>query len=98
MDDAEILKMSGISASGVAIVLLVYRVLKTINGKKIRSRCCGRTMEVGVEVGDLTPKPLEVKVNPMVEKKLSAENNVLQVSGGREVQSSRQEVQGNVPE
>lgn len=56
MDDGEILKMSGISASGVAIVLLIYRVLKTINGKKIRSRCCGRTMEVGVEVGDLTPK------------------------------------------
>jgi hypothetical protein len=56
MDDADILKMSGISASGVAIVLLIYRVLKIINGKKIRSRCCGRTMEVGVEVGEMTPQ------------------------------------------
>lgn len=56
MDDTDILKMSGFSASGIAIVLLVYRILKHINGKKIRSRCCGRTMEVGVEVGDMTPK------------------------------------------
>ena len=56
MDDAELLKVSGFSASTIAVVLIVYRLLKTITGKKIVSNCCGKKVEVGVAVAEMTPK------------------------------------------
>lgn len=40
----------GMSSTGVAIVLIVYRVLKWLNKKKFVSECCGKKMEVGVSV------------------------------------------------
>ena len=70
MDGTDILKLSGASAGTVAIVLLVYRVLKSLIGKRIISHCCDKTFEVGVDIKDSVPTPkeevaLEVKNNPM---------------------------------
>jgi hypothetical protein len=57
------------SASGIAIVLLVYRIVKYLKGKTIVSRCCGRKMEMSVDVRETedTPKAPDAIViqNPM---------------------------------
>lgn len=63
MEETDLLKMAGVSTTGVAIVLIVYRVLKSIQGKKLVSSCCGKKMEVGVAVAPMTPKQEEVVVN-----------------------------------
>ena len=68
MEETDLFKMAGVSTTGVAIVLIVYRVLKSIQGKKLVSNCCGKKLEVGVSVAPMTPKQEEVVVkveNPM---------------------------------
>lgn len=57
MEDIDLLKMAGFSTTGFAIVMIVYRVLKTIQGKRLVSNCCGKRMEVGVAVETMTPTP-----------------------------------------
>jgi hypothetical protein len=49
------LEMAGISTTGVAIVLIAYRFLKTMRGKKFVSSCCGRKMDIGFDVTDISP-------------------------------------------
>ena len=65
MDDSDLMKLSGASAGTVAIVLLVYRILKSVIGKKLISNCCGKKMEVGLDVQKTTPREehiLEIKI------------------------------------
>ena len=64
MDETDLLKMAGLSSSGVAIILIVYRVLKLMRGKKLVSSCCGKKLEMGVDVAEMTPKEVVVD-NPM---------------------------------
>ena len=74
MDDTDILKMSGLSASSLAIVLIIYKLLKSAVGKKLVSNCCGRKLEVGMTVTDMPTTPREVRIevqNPMTDKKNS---------------------------
>lgn len=64
------LKTAGLSSSGVMIILIVYRFLKTIKGKRLVSSCCGKKIEMGMDVEDMTPKTLPVppmitRENPM---------------------------------
>lgn len=66
MESVDLAKLSGMSAASIAIVLLVYRILKSVKGKKFVSKCCGKKMDVGFDVQDMseeTPK-LEIK-NPI---------------------------------
>lgn len=68
MDETDLLKMAGVSTTGVAIVLFVYRILKTIQGKKLISSCCGKKMEVGIDVAPMTPHQEQTVIhikNPM---------------------------------
>ena len=74
MDDTDILKMSGLSASSLAIVLIVYKLLKSVAGKKLISNCCGRKYEVGVAVADMPTTPREVRIE--VQNPMTAEKNV----------------------
>jgi hypothetical protein len=67
MDDADLMKLSGASAGTVAIVLLFYRIFKSVLGKKLVSNCCGKKMEVGIDVQASTPRQdtsIEIK-NPI---------------------------------
>lgn len=61
---------AGLTTTGVALLLIAYRVLKAIQGKKLVSDCCGKKMEVGFQVGEMTPLPAPppsiVIHNPMV--------------------------------
>ena len=66
----DLLASAGITTSGVAILLLVYRLFKSIQGKKLISSCCGKRLEVGFDVGSMTPqhqtKDEFVIINPVV--------------------------------
>jgi hypothetical protein len=62
MDD-ETLMNAGLSTTGVAILLIVVRVLKSLQGKKLVSTCCGRKGEMGVDVVAMTPPPRAVVVH-----------------------------------
>jgi hypothetical protein len=67
--ETEILQQLGMSASGIAIVLVAYRILKYLKGKTIVSKCCGRKVEMGIDVKENvdTPKAPDAIViqNPM---------------------------------
>lgn len=69
MDETELLKMAGLSTTGMAILLIVYRVAKSIVGKKLVSSCCGKRMEVGFDVATMTPNDALTIENPMKNKK-----------------------------
>jgi len=67
MEEADLFKMSGASAGTIAIVLLVYKIGKSIVGKRLISNCCGRKVEVGLDVKEATT-PVETKIeikNPL---------------------------------
>lgn len=63
-----LLMNAGLTTSGVALLLIVYRVGKAIQGKKLVSSCCGRTFSAGVAVVEMTPRGVEgvegSKTNP----------------------------------
>lgn len=72
--DEDLLKMSGVSAGSIAILLLVYRILKELKGKRFISVCCQRKIDIGFDVGTVeTPK---LQTNPMIViDGTSSENN-----------------------
>lgn len=59
MDDSTMLTSAGLSTTGVALLLIVYRILKSVKGKKLVSSCCGRKLEMGVDVQNMTPVVVE---------------------------------------
>jgi hypothetical protein len=72
MEETDLLKMAGVSTTGIAILLILYRVIKFVQGKKLVSNCCGKKLEVGIDVAPMTPKETIIDVvNPMTEKKES---------------------------
>lgn len=58
MDDAMLMN-AGLSTTGVAILLIAYRLFKSVQGKKLVSSCCGKKMEVGMDVVPMTPVPVK---------------------------------------
>jgi len=63
MDDT-LLMNAGLSTTGVAILLIVYKLMKSIQGKKLISNCCGKKLEVGIDVQEMTPRQIVID-NPM---------------------------------
>jgi hypothetical protein len=62
--DEDLLKMSGVSAGSIAVLLLIYRILKELKGKRFISVCCQRKIDIGFDVGTVvTPKEQN---NPMI--------------------------------
>lgn len=71
MDDTDILRLSGASAGTVAIVLLIYRILKSLVGKRFISTCCGRKLEVGLDIREgktPTPEPVVIEIKNPIHK------------------------------
>ena len=69
MDETDLLKTAGLSTTGVAIILIVYRIVKLMKGKKLISSCCGKKIEMGIDVQTMTPKdePITIAIsNPMM--------------------------------
>lgn len=66
MDDGSLLKAAGFSTTGMAIVLVIYRLLKSVKGKRFVSSCCGRKMEIGIDVQEMTPHHIAIPIeNPL---------------------------------
>jgi len=65
MEEADLFKMAGVSTTGVAIILIVYRLLKTVKGKTFVSKCCGRKVDFSLDIKDTTTTPLPEVVNPL---------------------------------
>lgn len=72
MDEVDLFKMSGASAGTIAVILLIYRIGKSLMGKRLISNCCGRKMEVGIDVKD-TASPVS---NPLVIRQPSEPKNI----------------------
>jgi hypothetical protein len=53
--DATILASTGLGTSSIAIIFVLYQVLKRCNGHRLISDCCGKKSEVGFVIDDLTP-------------------------------------------
>jgi hypothetical protein len=62
--DETLLMNAGLTTTGVALLLIAYRVFKLIQGKKLVSSCCGRRMEVGIDVLPMTPTRKDIE-NPL---------------------------------
>jgi len=77
MEETDLLKMAGVSTTGVAILLIVYRILRTIKGKKLVSKCCGKKIELGVDVEEMTPKADDMRSNPIFFPVRQVESNVI---------------------
>ena len=79
MDETDLFKTAGLSTTGVAILLIVYKVIKSIMGKKLISSCCGKKFEVGVDVQTMTPKdePITIDIkNPIINEKSGTGLNI----------------------
>jgi len=55
--DSNLLAAAGISSSTMAILFIIYKVLQRVVGHRVISNCCGRRMEVGVDVRDMPSTP-----------------------------------------
>ena len=51
------LQQAGVSSGLIAVALVIYRILLKINHRHIRSRCCGRTADVEVDIDGLNGSP-----------------------------------------
>jgi hypothetical protein len=52
--DAGVLQQAGLSTAGIAILFIAYRVSKAIIGHRLISDCCGRRMEMGLAIADMS--------------------------------------------
>ena len=56
MDFTDALKAGGASATIIAILGIVVKIVQSFCGHRLRSECCGRTATIGVGVEDMSPK------------------------------------------
>lgn len=50
-----VLESSGLTATMIAIILVLYRILKTMDGRRIRSTCCGFNADLGFQTSQMSP-------------------------------------------
>ena len=55
METIDMLKTAGFSSTGILVVLIAYRIFKSINGHRVVSTCCGKKIDVGFAVEPITP-------------------------------------------
>ncbi len=55
MDEADILKSSGLSVGVIAIIYVVIRIVKSLNNKRLHSKCNGKDIvDVVIDVREAT--------------------------------------------
>ena len=69
------------TGTGSTLLLIAVYIYKSMVGKKIRSKCCGRDLEAGFTVEEMSPHTFQV--NPMADTS--------QVSAPKSHQSSKSE-------
>lgn len=50
--------LSGVGVSGTVIILIIaiWKIVAGFNHTRVRSNCCGKTAEVGIDIETGTPK------------------------------------------
>lgn len=56
--DTNVLAGGGVGASIIVIIGIIY---KLINHKKLVSKCCGRSIDMSLDIGDTTPQEAKIK-------------------------------------
>jgi hypothetical protein len=69
--DSNALAAAGVSSSAVAILFIIYKVVQKVIGHRIVSNCCGRRMEVGIDVRDMPNTPEELSLESESERRSS---------------------------
>ena len=55
MDDSDLLKSSGLSVGVIGIIYVVIRIIKTLNNKRIHSKCNGKDIvDLVIDVHEAT--------------------------------------------
>jgi hypothetical protein len=54
--DQSVLIQAGASATTISIFLVLAWIYKTVNHRRIRSRCCGHDLDASVDIDETTPK------------------------------------------
>jgi hypothetical protein len=57
MDLNSAYSQAGVSASVIFAGGILYRIYRSVNGKRCRSKCCGYDMELDFKVDDMPPTP-----------------------------------------
>ena len=61
--DQSVLIQAGASATTISIFLILGLVYKAVNHHRIRSKCCGVSLDASVDVEETTPKSTVVVVD-----------------------------------
>jgi len=52
----------GMGGGVISILTIAFQVFKYINHRNVRSHCCGKEIEMGIDVD--TPEPAVIKIAP----------------------------------
>ena len=69
--DSTTMAQIGMSGGIVGIVAVLGRVLQIVNHRTLRSRCCGRSAEIGIDVDT----PVVVSVRTPAQKETESKSN-----------------------
>lgn len=87
--ETNILQQAGITGTTLIIILIAYRTLKSCRGGTIRSKCCGKSMELGVDVQRQSSES-EMKENPLVANGTPHHHNPVREQNARpEIEESK---------
>jgi hypothetical protein len=53
--DSQTLQSGGASAGFIFAIALLYKLYHVINHHRIRSRCCGRTLDASIDIDGTSP-------------------------------------------
>jgi hypothetical protein len=68
--EANTLAGGGVGASIIIIIGIIYKI---VNHKKLVSKCCGRSIDVSLDIGDTTPPDIKIRVPEPKTPKATAE-------------------------
>lgn len=60
--DQSILIQAGASATTITIFIVLAYVYKMVNHRRVRSNCCGKRLDVSLDIDSTTP--IDVKTHP----------------------------------
>ena len=56
--ELDILQQFGVTGSSLAIILIIYKLFKHFKGNVLVSKCCGKKVEVGFDVKQMSAENL----------------------------------------
>jgi len=57
---------AGVTATIIAVGGILYKVFSTCNHHRIVSRCCGRKLDVSLDIQETTPPPPKIESPPQI--------------------------------